>query len=471
MAQRIRLPHKFDPRWYQRDYMAYFDDGGKRADCCWHRRSGKDTVALHQTNKMAHEDKGVYWHMLRTERQTRKAIWHGIDHEGLKILDHVFPREIRKYPKDIRPNAEMLIELKCGSLIMFLGSDNFDSHVGSNPRGVTYSEFSLCKPSAWDYIRPILRQNNGWASFIYTPRGKNHAWKLHEMAKKNSKWLSSLLSVYDTGVFSDPDAVMAEELAEGMEQALIDQEYKVDFSAALVGSYYGALLQALELRGGLAEFDHGTDEVFTSWDLGHSDSTAIWFWRVQGDQISVIDHFEANGKPMSYYFDLIEQWSEERKYRYAKHWMPHDARAKTLQTGASIIEQCVSRWGASRVSICPELSLADGIQAARKLLQGNIRFHPRCSKLNHPGDSDGVECLKQYHKEWDDDRHCYVNHPEHDWTSHTADAFRYLACVVRASEFITRKPDNAKSVAANPNAVRLDDVWKTVGRKGPSGRI
>ncbi len=458
---KVRIPNHFTPRWYQRKYMSYFDNDGKRADVCWHRRSGKDAVALHQTNKMAHEEKGVYWHMLRTERQTRKAIWDGIDQQGFRILDHVFPRGIRKYPKDIRPNGEMLVELKCGSLIMLLGSDNFDAHVGSNPRGVTYSEYSLCKPSAWDYIRPILRQNNGWASFIYTPRGKNHAWKLHEMAKKNPRWFSSLLSVYDTGVFPDPNAMMAEELAEGMEQALIDQEYKVDFTAALVGSYYGPLIQALEKRGGLVEFNHGTDEVFTSWDLGHADSTAIWFWQVRGWAVDVIDHYESHGEPISHYFDLLDRWGEERGYRYVKHWMPHDARAKTLQTGASIIEQCVDRWGIGKVAVTPSLSLADGIAAARWLLQEDMRIHPRCSSLNHPGDSDGVECLRQYHKEWDEDRKCYRDHPEHDWTSHTADAFRYLALVVKHTELMMRKPLPPAPVVipSMAEATKLDQLW------------
>jgi hypothetical protein len=143
-------------------------------------------------------------------------------------------------------------------------------------------------------------------------------------------------------------------------------------------------------------------------------------------QPDVIDHYEAHGKPMSHYFDVVDA----KPYQYVKHWLPHDARAKTLQTGSSILEQAMQHWP-GKVAIVPQLSIADGLQAGRWLLQQPMRIHPRCGE--------GIEALRQYHYEYDEDTKAFGMKPEHDWSSHTADAFRYLACVVKHSELITRK--------------------------------
>jgi phage terminase large subunit len=222
--------------------------------------------------------------------------------------------------------------------------------------------------------------------------------------------------------------MMAEEAEEGMEPSLVRQEYLCDFSASNAGAIYGDLMEALERRDGLAEFDHPTDGVFTAWDLGFTDATGIWFWRIRGGAAEVIDHYESHGKPLSHYCDIVDA----KPYRYVKHWLPHDARAKTLATGTSILEQVTGRWGAGAVAIGPSLSLLDGIQAGRWLLQQpEFRIHPRCTE--------GIEALRAYHYEYDEDRKTFSRQPEHDWSSHTADAFRYLALVVRHTELVTRK--------------------------------
>lgn len=209
-----------------------------------------------------------------------------------------------------------------------------------------------------------------------------------------------------------------------------------------VGSYFGALLAELQQRGGLEAFDHGTDSVITHWDLGHGDSTAIWFWRFNEHRMpDFVDHYEANGEPMSHYFDLLEKWRLERGYKYLKHWLPHDARQQSLQTGQSILEQCIAHWGPSMVAILPPMSIEDGIQATRWLLeQPHVRIHPRCSQRNSPKDTDGIECLREYRKQWDEVNRCFKNKPVHDWASHTADAFRYAAIVVKYAEQLTRPP-------------------------------
>lgn len=408
--------------------MEFFDRGGKRAVWVVHRRGGKDLTALHQTAKMMHRRRGMYWHIFPTAELARSAIWMGFRKDGKRIMDNVFPPELRKSPRAFLPNGEMTIELKCGSVWKLMGSDRIEV-VGAGPIGVVFSEFAVAKPSTWDYVRPMLRESDGWAAFITTPRGNNHAKRLYDVAGTQAGWWRDVQTLYDTRAY-DPERTIEEERAEGMPEALIRQEYLCDWSAANVGAVWGDLLEQLDKAGGLVEFPHEVDGVFTSWDLGISDSTSIWFWRLTAGGVDFIDHYESHGKPLSHYFDVIES----KPYRYLKHWLPHDARARTLVTGSSVQDQFVDRFGGDS-AIGPPMSLLDGIQAARWLLQQKTRFHPRCGE--------GIEALRAYHYEYDEDRKTFSGKPEHDWSSHTADAFRYAACVVKFTELATRKPPAA----------------------------
>ncbi len=401
--------------------MRFFDRGGKRAVWVVHRRGGKDLTGAHQLCKMAHERKGVYWHVFPTFEQGRKAIWEGFRSDGERIIENVFPKEIVARKNE----NEMKIELKCGSLYRIIGSDKIEV-VGAGPAGVLFSEYSIAKPKAWDLIAPMLRENNGWASFVYTPRGNNHGKKLYDMARKNPDWFCELQTLYDTQAY-DPYTTIKDERAAGRPESLIRQEYLCDWTAANVGSVWGEQMEALEKKLALVEFAHPNDGVFTTWDMGISDAMAIWFWRINEHRApDLIDHYEATGKPLSHFFDEIEA----KPYRYVKHWVPHDARARTYQTGVSTVEMFCERFGRPQVAVVPGLSFEDGIQAARWLLQQPIRFHPRCGE--------GIEALKSYHYEWDEDFKVFSNKPAHDWASNSADAFRYVACVVRATEQITR---------------------------------
>lgn len=432
----VTLPNGFTPRPYQRRFMAYMDKGGKRALCVWHRRAGKDLVALHQTCKMAHKRRAAYWHVFPTAEQGRKAIWEGFTKTGERIMEQVFPSAIRRAPRAFLPNAEMVVELKCGSIWRLLGSDKMEV-VGAGPAGVVFTEYALAKPKTWDLIRPMLRENEGWAAFQSTPRGNNHFKKLYDMAKKDPAWFCELQTLFDTRAY-DPEQTIAEERASGMPEELIRQEYLCDFNAASVGSVWGDLLEQLELRGGLGDFEHSKDGVFTTWDLGVDDSTAIWFWRPNGDGVEFLDHYEAHGKGMSHYFDILE----EKGFRYVKHWLPHDARQRSWQTNVSIVDQFVERFGGSSVAMVPNIGFMDGIQAGRWLLQKNTRFHSRCAE--------GFEALKAYHYEWDEDRKTFGKKPVHDWSSHTSDDFRYVAVVAKFTELMTRKAPEPEVIRPQP---------------------
>ncbi len=462
MSPRIVLPNGFTPRPYQRRFMAYLDNGGKRAMWVVHRRGGKDLTALHQTCKMAHQRKAAYWHIFPTAEQGRKAIWEGFTKDGSRIMEQVFPAAIRKSPRAFLPNSEMVVELKCGSVWRLMGSDRMEV-VGAGPAGVVFSEFALAKPTTWNLIRPMLRENGGWAAFITTPRGNNHAKKLYDVAKREAGWFCDLQTLFDTRAY-DPEQTIAEERASGMPEALIQQEYLCDWTAANVGSIWADLISALERDGAVGEFAHPTDGVFTSWDLGISDSTAIWWWRINGAGVDFLDHYEANGRPLSHFFDVLEVRRKQHGFSYAKHWLPHDARARTLATGSSILDQCMETLGAGAVAIGPQLSLLDGIQAGRWLLQQTTRFHARCVE--------GVEALKAYSYEYDEDRKTFARKPKHDWSSHTADAYRYTACVVKVSELLGRVEKTAKPPdLSKPQTVTLDEMWDEYEAHRPRERV
>ena len=167
----IILPYHWAPRPYQQKLWEYLKAGGTRAVACWHRRSGKDEVGLHHTACMAHRRVGNYWYMLPQYSQARKAMWDAINpHTQKRRIDEAFPQEIRRTTRD----QEMQIVFKNGSTFQLVGSDNFNSLVGSPPVGLVFSEYALSDPSAWGYLRPILLENGGWAIFNSTPRGRNH---------------------------------------------------------------------------------------------------------------------------------------------------------------------------------------------------------------------------------------------------------------------------------------------------------
>ena len=180
--QELVLPYSWEPRDYQLDVWNYMEglQENKRAVCVWHRRSGKDVTAINIVSVKSQERVGLYWHLLPTYKQGRAIVWNGFTRDGRAFLDHFHPDLI-----EAKNSTEMRITFKNGSQYQVVGTDDINSLVGTNPIGCIFSEYSLHDPGAWEYIRPILLENGGWALFIYTARGRNHGWTLLEMAKKN----------------------------------------------------------------------------------------------------------------------------------------------------------------------------------------------------------------------------------------------------------------------------------------------
>lgn len=217
----INLPHRFTPRNYQLPFLKAWDSGMKRMFLVWHRRSGKDKTVVANLAKRMMERVGTYYYALPTYSQARKVVWLGADKAGFKFLDH-FPKELIESVNQ----QEMSIKFVNGSLFQLIGADNIDRIVGTNPIGVVFSEYSLMKPDVWNFISPILRENEGWAIFIMTPRGTNHAWDLMQTVKNDKNWFVQTLTVEDTKALSQEQL---DEARNEMPQDLFKQEYYCTF--------------------------------------------------------------------------------------------------------------------------------------------------------------------------------------------------------------------------------------------------
>lgn len=264
----ITLPHNYSPRTYQTPFLSAMDRGLLRAVLVWHRRAGKDKTLLNFTVKKMFERVGVYFYLFPTYAQGKKIIWDGVDGDGFRFLSH-FPPEIIESKND----TEMKVKTRNGSVFQIIGTDNYDSIMGTNPVGCVFSEYALQDPRAWDYIRPILRENGGWAVFNFTPRGKNHGNDLFEMARENPEWFCQRLTVDDTirpdgsPVLSRED--MDKERAEGMDEELIRQEYYCSFDMGVQGAYFFKQIQTAEEDGRVTGVPYDSRlEVDTWWDLG-----------------------------------------------------------------------------------------------------------------------------------------------------------------------------------------------------------
>ena len=399
-----RLPNRWRPRPYQRAAWIAWERGIKRSLLVWHRRAGKDEVALHKAAIAAHDRIANYWHCLPLYAQARKAVWEAVNpHTGRRRIDEAFPKSLRARTD----SQEMLIELKCGSVWKVVGCDNHDSLVGAPPAGIVFSEWSLSKPESWAYLAPILAENGGWADFITTPRGRNHVKSMLDMARGDPAWFAQVLTVKDTGVI--PDDVIETQRREyrriyGPEQgdALIEQEFWCSFEAPVPGAYWGRLLREAEAEGRLTR---------------------------------VVDFHEASG----YAADHYAEWLNMRGYR-GTDWLPQDARVRDWTNAgeggrAKTRVETLIELG-RRPRLVPAHKLDDGINAVRRLL-------PRC-RFDAARCEPGLDALRHYQAAWDQDAKAFSLKPQHDWSSHAADAFRYLAMAWR--ELAMDRPEPQRGI-------------------------
>ena len=489
----ITMPYNYIPRDYQIPLWNYMQspqelydkktglvNKGKRAIAVWHRRAGKDLTAINICATKMLERVGLYWHLLPTYKQGRKIIWDGFTSDGKKIIEAAFPKELMQGPPR---NDLMQIRLKNGSIYQVVGTDDIDSLVGTNPVGVIFSEFSLQNPAAWNLLRPILAENGGWAMFIYTARGRNHGYDLLNQGKK-AGWFTQLLTVDHTkkellGPDGEPilddngkkiwtpvisKEIIQEDRDTGMPEELIQQEYWCSFDASLVGSYYGQLMSEALLDGRLCRLKHDPGLlVHTAWDIGVSDACSIIFFQVlRNGQIHIIDYVEDHSQGFAYYAGILQEKAQKLKYNYGTHLGPHDLKNREISTGVSRLE--TAKTLGIKFDLVPKISVADGIDAVRGIL-GKCWFDYQ--DLDDPENKDKYEgkvnqlvnAIRQYSKEWDEEKKIFKDKPKHDWTSHGCDALRMLAVGQRLVKNYT-----GSSLRGQTKAITNYNVYETTER-------
>lgn len=418
--------HERRVRWYQAPLWKHLTEVQDcRAIEIAHRRWGKDEIVLGATNQRMHQKVGTYWHCLPQYSQARKAIWEAVNaHTGKRRIDEAFPPETRARTL----NQEMFIELKNGSTWQCIGSDRYDATVGAGPIFIAYSEWALANPSAWAYHRPMLEENGGGAAFITTPRGRNHAYsvfnRFKEMADKNPRYFAEISSIVETGALTPEqlEETLAEYVSlygEDIGRAQYEQEYLCSFNAAILGAFYAREMLATRAEGRIdatLEAIPGKP-VHRAWDIGVRDDTSIWWFQVVAGQVFILDCYSASGAGVEHYAEVIAKRAEEHGWQHGTDFVPHDAKVKEWGTGRTRVETMLSMG--LHPEVVPQAGLLDGINAARRTLPRCV-FHTRCEEL-------GIPALEQYRREWDDDKKTFKASPLHDWSSHLADAFRYLA--------------------------------------------
>jgi hypothetical protein len=432
-AAGIDLPNNWAARDYQEPLWDYLLNGGKRAIAVWHRRAGKDDCLLHFTAIAASERPGSYWHCLPQYSQARKAIWTAVNpHTGIRRIDEAFPHAMRKRTRD----QEMFIEFNNGSTWQLVGSDNYNTLVGASVCGVTFSEFALCNPSAYAYVLPMVTENSGWLAAISTPRGQNHFYSLYKRAKKSmetdGEWFAEVASVKDTGAL-DEDALESARLdyhslyGEDIGQQQFEQEYLCDWTASILGAYYAKDMQRVRQEQRIRRtVTIPGRPVHRAWDIGVKDDTTILWYQIQGGKPVILDAYSSSGVGVEHYAEIVANrgWSLVDAIDH----VPHDAKVTEWGSGRTRVETMLQHGLNPR--LVPNVSKADGMQAVRRTLKMCV-FDQRLDDVENPDVAKLVQALEQYRREWDDDKKTFRASEVRDWTTHPADAFRYLALAWR----------------------------------------
>jgi phage terminase large subunit len=369
-----------------------------------HRRAGKTVATINELIRdtlecKLREPRTAYISPLF--KQSKDVAWSYAKFYGLAV------------PGAEANESELRIDFPNGGRFRLYGADNPDALRGIYLDSCALDEFADMRPRFLpEVIRPALSDRKGRLSLIGTPKGHNEFWERYEAAKLDPEWFHAMMRASETGLVDADELKSARSM---MSENQYAQEFECSFEAAIEGAYYGSLLEVAGREGRIAEYPWRNDlPVYTAWDLGVGDDTSIWFAQRVGGWIHLIDHYATNGEPASHYVTLINK----KPYNYASHYLPHDADAREWGNGLKRIDTLRS-LGLRGLAVLDRIPVDDGINAARIILP-TCRFDTeRCKS--------GLESLRQYRRDYDEDKRCFKPTPLHDWTSHDADAFRYLA--------------------------------------------
>jgi len=337
--------------------------------------------------------------------------------------------------------TELRVDFPNGGRVMLLSAENPDALRGIYLDMAIFDEFGMQNPRVWgEVVRPALSDREGAAIFLGTPAGHNHFFDLLEQARSETdngsdQWYWKIVKASESELVKEAELEAARVQ---MTPEQYEQEYECSFTAAIIGAYYGKLLAEADEDNRITRVPYDPAyPVHTAWDLGVNDSTAIWFAQIfRGGAVNVIDYYENGGVGLDHYADVINK----KDYTYGDHLAPHDIEVRELGSGKSRLETAASLG--LRFKVIPKMKVADGINAARMLLPKCYFDRDRCVT--------GVEMLRQYRQEWDERRKMFRDHPRHDFTSHAADAFRYLAVGLENRQRFVKPPQQVAQMEYNP---------------------
>jgi phage terminase large subunit len=403
MAERVTLLYRPRPQ-----FEAFHARSERFACIVAHRRAGKTVACVHDLQRGAltcERERPRFAYLSPFLRQSKRVAW-----DYLRAA--IAPARAGTAGATAH-ETELRVDYRNGGQVRLYGADNADALRGIYLDGVVLDEYADMDPRVWsEVIRPALADRQGWAVFIGTPRGRNAFHALWRRAQAEPDWFTLMLKASETGLIPSTELALARR---DLSEEQYAQEFECSFDAAVVGAYYGAQMRAAEAEGRVAGVAYDpAAPVWTAWDLGMRDATAIWFAQVVGREIHVIDYYEASGVDLGHYArELLA-----KPYLYAGHIVPHDAQAKELGTGKSRLE-VLEGLGLKGITLAPMHRVEDGINAVRVFLPRCWFDVVRCSR--------GLEALALYRADYDDKLAVLRPRPVHDWCSHAADAFRYLA--------------------------------------------
>lgn len=335
---------------------------------------------------------------------------------------------VRPIPAVDTNEVDLKVKLPNGSTITLYGADNPDSLRGITLNGVVFDEYSQQPGNIFEeIIYPTLSTTNGYAIWIGTPKGKNQLYELFKKAQANpTEYLTIFKTIEDTISEEHGETVdnLKKSLADAKElvktglmtEDAFLQELYCSFDASVKGAYYAEQIAKARAENRVKPVPYNPNLlVYTVWDLGISDSTAIGFYQKDDSKIYMIDYYENSGQGLNHYINVLKQ----KNYTYGAHYAPHDIEVREFTSGRSRLE--IARELGINFQIVPNLAIADGINAGRAVFN---RLYLDADKT-----TEFVDKISRYHKKFDDKKGIFLDRPEHDDTSHAGDVHRYMSLV------------------------------------------
>ena len=375
-----------------------------------HRRAGKTVACIMEllTRALATAKKDARYAYIAPFREQAKTVaWSYLKHYAYNV--------VKDPEKDFR-ESDLEVRLFNGSTVRLFGADNPNALRGMYLDGVVMDEFADMRPSLWgEVIRPTLSDRKGWAVFIGTPRGRNAFFDINEQALTDPDWFHVELKASETHLLPDSELADAQKT---MTANQYDQEYECSFEAAVIGAVYAKELKVCRDQGRVRKVPYDDAKlVFCSFDIGKRDATSIWFYQVISGEVRLIDFFEDHLEGPSYYAAKLRG----KGYRYDTLYLPHDAENEAI--AADVTFAGAMQKNGFKIEVLKKVKLEDGINAARMLFTKCVFDQERCAP--------GLEALQNYRWGYNSRMDEIKTEPVHDWSSHAADSFRYMAISVR----------------------------------------